>query len=451
MRSDDVGLQARLKEINEDLVYTWCYAHKLNLGVSSSVSCALSAKNLFGLLQSTHNFCSESYKRNIEWQKVASELKGHKKLLRFENFGKTRWYSHDRSLKKIFKSYDDTDTDVFLALLRFLYNVKTSVSFDSKATFEASVLLDNYTKMETNLTAFTYLKIFDVIGPASKYLQTKGFDMMAALKLVQAATSDIKNIRDSFDELREKAIRFARTVNDSIGDEIDVSVQEVIPTSRVRRVKRQAGEITNDEPILDDLERYRVNQFLVICDTTYQSLCSRFDSSENRQLIEEMTHFHPDNFAAVAKQKTLQLTFLSRVLKVDSTSLEKELKHFCAHFASLSKMTVITDDIENLDLNDSDEDVDVYDTDEDDKDEEKQTHKCKTLQKPCNKCLACCYMLLCKLNLHISTYTNLHRAYEYFMTLPCTEVACERAFSKLKIIKSRLRSALQQELLEPLL
>jgi len=41
---------------------------------------------------------------------------------------------------------------------------------------------------------------------------------------------------------------------------------------------------------------------------------------------------------------------------------------------------------------------------------------------------ACCYMLLCKLNLHISSYTNLRCAYEYFMTLPCTEVAFQSVF-----------------------
>lgn len=112
--------------------------------------------------------------------------------------------------------------------------------------------------------------------------------------------------------------------------------------------------------------------------------------------------------------------------------------------------------IESLDLTEdvdehADEDEDLYETDEDDNDdEEEETRKCKT-QKPCNKCLACCFILLCKLNLHISTYTNLHRAYEYFMTLPYTAVSCERAFSKLKIIKSRLRSALLQKHLESLL
>lgn len=456
MRSDDVGLQARLKQINEDLVYTWCYAHKLNLSVSSSVSCVLSAKNLFGLLQSTHNFCSESYKRNIQWENVASELKGRKKLIRFQNFGKTRWYSHDRSLKKIFKSFGEPDTDVYLALLKFLYNVKTSKSFDSKATFEASALLDNWTKMETILTAFTFLKIFDIIGPASKYLQTKGLNMMAAIKIIQAAISDIKNVRDSFNELNEKALSFAKAVNEKINDEMDVIVEEAIPQTRVRRVKRRDGEIASDDPILNALDRYRVDQFFVICDTTYESLYQRFNSGENNELIEEMSYFHPDNFAALAKQKSLQLPFLARVLKIESPDIDKELKHFANNFGSLSTTNVIMDSIESLDLSDddgyehTDDDEAVDKTDEDDNDDERNTHKCKT-RKPCNKCLGCCFILLCKLNLHISTYTNLHRAYEYFLTLPCTEVTCERAFSKLKIIKSRLRSALQQQYLESLL
>lgn len=41
--------------------------------------------------------------------------------------------------------------------------------------------------------------------------------------------------------------------------------------------------------------------------------------------------------------------------------------------------------------------------------------------------------------------------YKYILTLACTQVQCERIFSKLKIIKNRLRSSLSQELLEPLI
>ncbi len=37
------------------------------------------------------------------------------------------------------------------------------------------------------------------------------------------------------------------------------------------------------------------------------------------------------------------------------------------------------------------------------------------------------------------------------MTIPCTQVRCERFFSKLKLIKYKLRSTLYQELLSPLM
>jgi len=37
------------------------------------------------------------------------------------------------------------------------------------------------------------------------------------------------------------------------------------------------------------------------------------------------------------------------------------------------------------------------------------------------------------------------------LILPCTQVSCERAFSKLKILKTKLRSSINQEHLEALM
>lgn len=50
--------------------------------------------------------------------------------------------------------------------------------------------------------------------------------------------------------------------------------------------------------------------------------------------------------------------------------------------------------------------------------------------------------------MHSVAFTNLFLAYEYLLTLSFTQVNCERYFSKLKIIKHRLRSSLSQEKLE---
>lgn len=202
MRSDEKGLQGRLKKIYPDFIYIWCYVHNLNLTVCESVSCVSTAKILFGLLQKTHTFCSESDKRVLEWDKCTAGLKGRKKLIRFEHLGKTRWYSKDKALSKIFGTFSEPSMDVFLSLLTFLYNVKNGDSFDCKTSFEASALLDNWIKMETILTAFVFLKIFQILGPLSKYLKTEGLDMMAALAMSESAISRISNVRDSFEDVK---------------------------------------------------------------------------------------------------------------------------------------------------------------------------------------------------------------------------------------------------------
>lgn len=123
MRSDDVGFQARLKETDEDIIYTWCYNHNLSLGMTTS------AVNLFGLLQSTCTFIyawkSASYKRVLEWEKLTGDLKGPQKLLRLESLSKIRWYSKETSLTKIFGSFCKTNFDIFPVLLTFLHHIKT--------------------------------------------------------------------------------------------------------------------------------------------------------------------------------------------------------------------------------------------------------------------------------------------------------------------------------------
>jgi len=48
-------------------------------------------------------------------------------------------------------------------------------------------------------------------------------------------------------------------------------------------------------------------------------------------------------------------------------------------------------------------------------------------------------------------YPELSKVYKFLLTIPLTQVSCERAFSELKLIKSKLRSSLTNENLESLL
>jgi len=51
----------------------------------------------------------------------------------------------------------------------------------------------------------------------------------------------------------------------------------------------------------------------------------------------------------------------------------------------------------------------------------------------------------------ITVFPNVYLAYKYLCTIPTTSVSCERSFSKLKLIKSRLRSTMAQNRLESLI
>ncbi|KAI2665801.1 Zinc finger MYM-type protein 1 [Labeo rohita] len=66
----------------------------------------------------------------------------------------------------------------------------------------------------------------------------------------------------------------------------------------------------------------------------------------------------------------------------------------------------------------------------------------------CNECPLCCYQILRRFNLMSNAYHLLGLAYKFLLTLSITQVACERTFSLLKFIKTRLRSKLSQEHLE---
>ena len=75
---------------------------------------------------------------------------------------------------------------------------------------------------------------------------------------------------------------------------------------------------------------------------------------------------------------------------------------------------------------------------------------CKKSER-CNNCPTCVYMFLAKYNMHSAAYKNLYQVYKLALTLPVTQVFCQRTFSELKLLKTRLRSTLSTDHLNSLL
>lgn len=62
----------------------------------------------------------------------------------------------------------------------------------------------------------------------------------------------------------------------------------------------------------------------------------------------------------------------------------------------------------------------------------------------CKSCPICCYLVLSIYNMHTNTYKSLYTDYKFLLMLSVTQIAYERSFSILKIIKSRIRNSLSQ-------
>lgn len=148
--------------------------------------------------------------------------------------------------------------------------------------------------------------------------------------------------------------------------------------------------------------------------------------------------------------------------RIEVTALREELLHFSKLFRSLSKNLRERGALVRQLSRDSDAESEMTDNELEPESEGEAEHgknqgsgtwkkprkkNCKE-HKKCNNCLSCCYTFLYSYNMQSAALSNLFLTYEYILTLSCTQVSCERAFSKLKIIKSRLRASLSQDLLE---
>ena len=69
----------------------------------------------------------------------------------------------------------------------------------------------------------------------------------------------------------------------------------------------------------------------------------------------------------------------------------------------------------------------------------------------CKNCLSCAFKLLPEYRLCAAAYENLYATYKCIVTLSVTQCTCERYFSKLRLLKTRLRSSHTQNNLELLL
>lgn len=93
-------------------------------------------------------------------------------------------------------------------------------------------------------------------------------------------------------------------------------------------------------------------------------------------------------------------------------------------------------------------DIETPESEQEEKKEFEDTDVISKSCAACKNCAICCFQILRRYNLLTDAYNIIELGYKFLLTLSFTQVACERSFSTLKLIKNRLRSTMSQDHLE---
>lgn len=438
MSGEHKGLQSRIKLENDHALFIWCHAHRLNLVVTSIISKGKDGIDMFGNLESLYAFLWTSKKRVDIFRQKQYKLYPKKQLQSVKRVATTRWMSHSVALKTIISKFE--------ALIQTLEEIiEKEGPSDVKAAATANGLIRYFLSFRFILTAFCFKILFDILDPLNKAFQESDIDLLTATDLIFSARYDLKKSRN--DNV------FQNTVNNA-KDFINASDREFEELKQMRPIKvprkHDQNVICSDNAIVDPLFKMKVETFNVILDTTLSTLESRFND-EHIGILRDISLF--------SKKRIDEININVNKFPIDSFSV------FCSTYTIISQEDLKTEYLQfvkifkmlnnNIEL--PHELHQTHNFDEDDKltssssDEEEELLPTKSKREMQNAgSINHVFKVFCTANMS-TVFPNLYIALKITVTLPVSSASTERSFSRLKLLKTRLRTSTSQNRLENLL
>lgn len=299
----------------------------------------------------------------------------------------TRWYCKHSAVQSIKHN--------FPALLIVLERIQTT---DQKPTTvaEARGLLSYISTFEFILL----LEIWeDVLGNTfclSNYLQSQTMDVLTASNMVKSTKTSLRNQRS--DDSFEQKVKLAEGIAN--GEELETTFQ----APRVRRRKRMAGENSRDERVVDPKSRFRTEVYYPIYDNLLTQLDVRF-----HDFLEYVLNFScllPRYIGDVEKFKNLV-----QLYSVD-VDVDTAIAEYVQYTSFVKETPAIGEELRDAILPD--------------------------------------ILTFFKSNHLDIAYPNLAIMYRILGTISVSTAGAERTFSKLKLIKTYLRSTMTENRLSSL-
>lgn len=439
------GLSSYIQKMNIDSIYMWCLSHRFNLVIKAATASSQQVIYILQLAEDSAKLFRSSYVKMNVWSAVIKSTPNLSSKRRLKLIGTTRWSSKQDAINSIISTVTN-----FFVLIKSLLKLCSLKNLERAALVNASNILNSWLKYEHVVSTFILHKIFSLTGPTTIFLQKYRLNILNAVETVRASKESLENAKGKLNTYIQEAENFIQRTNNLLSNDKEIVALDCncciqLPT------KDEKHEI--DSRIINDFEEFIV----ILLNEIDEKILQHFDEPE--AIFHEMKILDPCNaekiFADVEQE--VHIAKLCKINNIVSeTNAIDELRIFTSEFLEYQNRPQLKAVFNNESQLVNYDDELIKFLFENDSDIEETAADIQNIEfEPLNEKI--CYCLECILK-YMNTdeerkkkYENIHKIFKYVAILPSTQVKCERDFSKLKLIKNRLRTLLSEKSLENLM
>ena len=375
------GLQSKVVAENDLASWIPCAAHSLNLVAKAAAECCTAAIDFFDFLEKIYVFFTVSTYRYNLLMECLKSCQSSNRVIVPKRVDTTRWSCRVDASKALVRGYEQFKDA--------LAKISDDTEQLNKIRCEASGLYNHMCMLETAIYAIFWYEILDRVNATNQQLQDPKLDLNTAVAAMKSLKHFIETKRESFSEYERQGIDKSKTT------------QYVVHRKRQRNVRLNPIDYDQaQETELTPSQKFHVESFLPVIDQFLVSLGQRLSAYElvysRFGFLGQLEHLSSNEISDQGiKLANTYKEDLDECTGIEFIQFTQFFKEFIAERKEVSKELFM-------------------------------------------------YQLLIEKEVK-DAFPNVEIALRMYLVLMVTNCSSERSFSKLKVIKNRLRTSMTEE------